>query len=77
MPHLRLQSRRKGLSPRDQRSFDLVRAIRRLPPNCRDVFVLYRFGGMSLEQVGNHLNIEPKKVETQLADALLHLGSGG
>lgn len=32
---------------------------------------------MSLDQVGDHLNIEPKKVETQLADALLHLGSGG
>lgn len=28
---------------------------------------------MSLEQVGDHLNIELKEVETQLADALLHL----
>lgn len=28
---------------------------------------------MSLEQVGDHLNIKPKEVENRLADALVHL----
>lgn len=73
MPRVRLQSRVRRVSPRDQLSSELVRAIKRLPPSYRDVFVLYRFSGMSLEQVGDHLNVKPKEVEIRLADALVHL----
>lgn len=32
---------------------------------------------MSLDQVGDHLNIEPKEAENRLADALLQLAPGG
>jgi len=51
----------------------LVRAIRRLPRRCRDVFVLHRFAGMPLEQIAEHLGIEKRAVETRLAEALVRL----
>lgn len=73
MPRLKLQFRLRGASLRDPRSSELVRAIRQIPPSCLDVFVLYRFGGMSMKQVGDHLNIGTKEVETRLTDALVHL----
>ncbi len=52
----------------------LVRAIRRLPRRCRDVFVLHRFAGLSLEQIAQHLGIDQQAVETRLTEALVRLG---
>ncbi|NBB64442.1 sigma-70 family RNA polymerase sigma factor [Pseudomonas sp. ODNR1LW] len=51
----------------------LVRAIRRLPRDCRDVFVLHRFAGTSLDQIAQHLGIDQKAVEERLAGALIRL----
>lgn len=51
----------------------LVRAIRRLPRRCRAVFVLYRFTGMPLEQIAEHLGIHQQAVEARLAAALVRL----
>ncbi|SPU54916.1 RNA polymerase sigma factor [Brevundimonas vesicularis] len=51
----------------------LVRAIRRLPRLCRDVFVLHRFTGMPLEQIAEHLGIGQQAVEARLAVALVRL----
>ncbi|MDK2748128.1 MAG: sigma-70 family RNA polymerase sigma factor [Brevundimonas sp.] len=51
----------------------LVGAIRRLPRGCRDVFVLHRFAGMSLEQIGEHLGIDQQAVAECLAAALIRL----
>lgn len=52
----------------------LVRAIRRLPRGCRDVFVLHRFAGMSLDQIAGHLGIDQRAVEARLTEALVRLG---
>ncbi|WP_395945325.1 sigma factor-like helix-turn-helix DNA-binding protein [Brevundimonas sp.] len=51
----------------------LVRAIRRLPRRCRDVFVLHRFAGMAQEQIAAHQSIEKRAVEALLAAALVRL----
>lgn len=51
----------------------LVQAIRRLPHDCRDVFLLHRFAGMPLEQIAQHLGIDKQAVEARLAGALLRL----
>jgi len=51
----------------------LVRAIQRLPPDCRDVFVLHRFGGMPLDEVAAHLGIDKALAEARLAEALVRL----
>ncbi len=51
----------------------LVRAIRRLPRRCRDVFVLHRFTGMPLEQIAEHLGIHQQAVKARLAAALVRL----
>lgn len=51
----------------------LAWAIRRLPRDCRDVFVLHRFAGMPLEQIADHLGIDQQAVETRLTEALVLL----
>ncbi|MGR6532018.1 sigma-70 family RNA polymerase sigma factor [Brevundimonas sp. RM1] len=66
--------RRPRRSAEERQRRVLVRAIRRLPRGCRDVFVLHRFAGMPLEQIAEHLGIEKKTVETRLAEALVRLG---
>ncbi|MBD3831958.1 MAG: hypothetical protein IE910_01185 [Brevundimonas sp.] len=57
----------------DRKRRALVLTIRRLPRRYRDVFVLHRFTGMSLEQITEHLGIEKRAVETRLAQALIWL----
>ncbi|QBX36301.1 hypothetical protein E4M02_12075 [Brevundimonas sp. S30B] len=51
----------------------LVRAIQQLPPQCRDVFILHRFGDMPLEEVAMHLGIDRASAEAHLAEALVRL----
>lgn len=51
----------------------LVRAIRRLPRDCRDVFLLHRLAGMPSEQIAEHLGIDQQAVGTRLAEALVRL----
>lgn len=51
----------------------LVRAIQQLPPECRDVFVLHRFGHMPLDKVAAHLRIDRASTEARLAESLVRL----
>lgn len=51
----------------------LVQAMRHLPRDCRDVFLLHRFAGMPLEQIAEHLGIDQQAVEACLAEALVRL----
>lgn len=51
----------------------LVRAILRLPPDCRDVFVLHRFEAMPLDKIAAHLRIDLASVQAHLAEALVRL----
>lgn len=48
----------------------LLRTILRLPVGPRDVFLLHRFGGMSLDQVSDRLGLERAEVRALLVDAL-------
>ncbi|WP_341022953.1 sigma-70 family RNA polymerase sigma factor [Brevundimonas diminuta] len=65
--------RRPRQSAEERQRRALARAIRRLPRDCRDVFVLHRFAGMSLEQIAERLGIETRAVEEHLAEALVRL----
>lgn len=65
--------RRRREAPEDRECRTLIRAIRSLPRDCRDVFLLHRFAGMSLEQIAEHLGIDQKAVEARLAAALVRL----
>ena len=51
----------------------LVRAIQKLPPECRDVFVLHRFGDIPLDEIAAHLGIDQAVAEARLAEALVLL----
>ncbi|MFC5371002.1 RNA polymerase sigma factor [Brevundimonas faecalis] len=51
----------------------LLRAIQQLPLECRDVFVLHRFEGRSLDEIAAHLRIDPAVAEARLAEALVQL----
>lgn len=65
--------RRLWEAPRDRECQVLLRAIRDLPRECRDVFLLHRFAELSLEQIGEHLGIDQQAVEARLAEALVRL----
>jgi hypothetical protein len=51
----------------------LVRAILKLPIRLRDVFLLHRMAGMTYSEIGLHLGMTPKAVETSLAAALVRV----
>lgn len=48
----------------------LEQAIGRLPPKCKEVFLLSRFGKLSYKEIATNLDISPKTVENQLGKAL-------
>jgi RNA polymerase sigma-70 factor (family 1) len=48
----------------------LEQAIARLPPKCKEIFLLSRFGKLSYKEIAANLDISPKTVENQLGKAL-------
>ena len=62
---------RRAGEPNDRRV--LVQAIQQLPSDCRDVFVLHRFGDMPLNEIAAHLRIDRASAEARLAEALARL----
>jgi RNA polymerase sigma-70 factor, ECF subfamily len=48
----------------------ITKAIDRLPPQCKAVFVLSRYEGMKHHEIAKHLDISPKTVNNQLVKAL-------
>jgi len=48
----------------------LEQAISQLPPKCKEVFLLSRFGKLSYKEIATTLDISPKTVENQLGKAL-------
>lgn len=48
-------------------------AIDRLPPRCREVFILSRDGGLTYAEIARALEISIKTVETQMGRALKSL----
>ena len=60
-------------APDDRERRVLVRAIRHLPRDCRDVLLLHRFAELSLEQIAEHLGIDQQAVEARLSEALVRL----
>jgi RNA polymerase sigma-70 factor (ECF subfamily) len=45
-------------------------AIRRLPPRCREIYLLHRRHGLSYSEVAATLGLAPKTIENQMARAL-------
>lgn len=69
--HLRPKTRRRAAAE-DERQV-LIRAILNLPTRLRDVFLLNRMAGMTYSEIGLHLGMTPKAVETSLVAALVRL----
>jgi RNA polymerase sigma-70 factor (ECF subfamily) len=55
-----------------EKDFDtlLAEALNRLPPKCREVFVLSRIDKLTYQQIANRQNISVKTVENQIGKAL-------
>jgi RNA polymerase sigma-70 factor (ECF subfamily) len=51
----------------------LLAALEALPPQCRQVFMLSRFEGLSYQQIAATLDISPKTVENHIGRALYRL----
>ena len=56
-------------------SEEINRAIDALPGQCREIFLLSRFGGMKSADIALALNISVRTVETQLYRAMKYLRS--
>ncbi|WP_205513798.1 RNA polymerase sigma-70 factor [Longitalea arenae] len=63
--------------PTKETDFDtlLKDALDRLPPKCREVFVLSRVSNLTYKQIGDSLGISVKTVENQMGKALKILRS--
>ncbi|MGJ7531536.1 MULTISPECIES: sigma-70 family RNA polymerase sigma factor [unclassified Variovorax] len=48
----------------------MVETIDRLPPRCREAFVLYKFDGLSYAEVAERMGISVRTVEMQLRIAM-------
>ena len=48
----------------------LLAAIDALPPRCREVFILYKFDGLSYAEIGQRMSISVRTVEMQLQIAM-------
>ena len=48
----------------------MVATIDRLPPRCREAFVLYKFDGLSYAEVAERMGISVRTVEMQLRIAM-------
>lgn len=51
----------------------VMEAINRLPPRCREIFLLSRDGGLTYAEIARSLEISVKTVETQMGRALKSL----
>ena len=64
----------------DLHAAEFVRAVRdavdRLPPRCRQVFLLHRQHGLTYIEIGTALEISPRTVENLIARSLRHLRKG-
>lgn len=49
---------------------EVQKALDRLPPKCKVIFVLSRFEELRYKQIAEHLNISVKTVENQMGKAL-------
>ena len=47
------------------------RAISKLTPRTRDIFLMHRFEGLSYEEIGAEMGMTAKGVEKQMAKALI------
>jgi len=61
------------LAARLQQRALLHTAIRALPPQCRQVYLLKLLRGMTNAQIAGHCGISSRMVEKHLANALVHL----
>jgi RNA polymerase sigma-70 factor (ECF subfamily) len=57
----------------DATEIALKKALEQLPPQCREVFTLNRFDGLSVKEISEKLNISVSTVKTQIARALKKL----
>lgn len=65
--------RRSSRPAQSDDSRALVRAILRLPSYPRDILLLHRRSGLSYEEIGQHLDMAPEAVQTNLVEALVVL----
>ncbi|HHG85100.1 MAG TPA: RNA polymerase sigma-70 factor, partial [Bacteroidetes bacterium] len=54
----------------------VFREIDKLPPNCREIFLMSRIEGLSHKEISGFLDISAKTVENQVGIALRKIRNG-
>lgn len=68
---LKIESLTASQHPNTKELENLVdKAIEKLPPRCKVIFILNRFEGLRYKQIAETLNISQKTVENQMGKAL-------
>jgi RNA polymerase sigma-70 factor (ECF subfamily) len=56
---------------KDKKIKKIKEAIEKLPPKCKEIFLLSKYQGYKYNEIAEHLNISPKTVEAQMGRAFL------
>jgi len=51
----------------------LNNAVKKLPQQCREIFIMHKLEGLTQKEIANYLNISVKTVENQVAKAISEL----
>jgi RNA polymerase sigma-70 factor (ECF subfamily) len=54
---------------KDKKIKKIKEAIEKLPPKCKEIFLLSKYQGYKYNEIAEHLNISPKTVEAQMGRA--------
>jgi len=71
--HTTQRSEIEDLLEEKELALRLEHAIQRLPPKCRQVFVMSRMQAMSIKQIAEKLHVSTRTIENHLSYALRHL----
>jgi RNA polymerase sigma-70 factor (ECF subfamily) len=70
---LKLDKNESAITHTPEIQIHINKAIEKLPDKCRQIFILNKIEGLTQTEIANYLDISPKTVENQVANAIAKL----